>query len=461
MRGWCAFVLFCVVGISLCQGQIQPKFDTAFLLQPKKFSKELEKQFKIVQTKKVNPKALKNSVALPNGYAESKLSKTEAWETVKEQVKVKEVSMVFSRYPKNFEQWATNYHELLAKRLLALFEVDPDLNNREITFTLVLQTDCETEEDAKKLFHGFLIKYDKLSPKELAAKQKANASKPEAVLDLGSVRKRVDRYVKSTGGMLDSGVYKVLSRHPQWKNTLMVVDWTSSMYEYSAQCLVWHLDHYDSSTIKYFAFFNDGDDKWESEKTIGQTGGIYFAPADNMGKVVRVFNTAMRKGLGGEMPENDIEAILKAIDQFSNFDHLVLVGDNSMIRDFELWENIKRPVHVILADADAYAVNPQYINLAFLTKGSFHTSQIDLYFDAQNIPLDSPLQVSGFQFIFDKDLGLWVCADKKRCRYMDQEIEARERKKLNELKSKPAYRNMAKEKKLPWYKRLFRVFSSP
>ncbi|MDX5319969.1 MAG: hypothetical protein LPK45_02780 [Bacteroidota bacterium] len=432
-----------LLSVCLVHGQKSLRFKQEVLNNPKAHAKEIESLFKIQITKKVNPAFLKNTVSLENGYAKYEIANAEPWYQVKDGVQATEVSLVFSKYPKDFNFWQTNYYELLANRLKTLFDIDPELNDTDIQFNLVLETACETEDDAKKLYHGFLIKYRELSKKELKEREAKRAAELAAGAppDYSGVKRRVERYMKNAGGMLDSSVYKAFDRNRQWENALVVIDWTSSMYQYSAQCLAWHLDYVDTSGIRYFAFFNDGDAKWEYEKKLGETGGIYFGSSDNMSKVVRVFNTAMRKGLGGEMPENDVEAILKSMEQYSDYKEIVLVADNSMMRDFDLWDQIKHPVRVILADGD-WTVNPQYLNLAYLTGGSFHTGVADI--DFKN-GADTLIKVSGMEFVLDRELNLYVCKDKEKCRYLDQELAAREKKNLEELKNKPIYRTMHKD----------------
>lgn len=435
--------LLLISGLS-AYGQTIPRFSKEMLDNPKANAAAIEKLFKIQLTKKVNPIGVKNAVALENGYAKYEIANAEPWYQAREGAKALEVSLVFSKYPADLNFWQTNYYELLANRLKTLFDIDPELNDMSIIFNLVLETECKTEEDAKKLFHGFLIKHRKLSAKE--SKEKELKIKAEiaagAPVDYSGVRSRVNRYMKNAGGMLDSSVYKAFNRNKHWDNALVVIDWTSSMYQYSAQCMAWHLDYVDSSGLRYFAFFNDGDAKWEYEKKLGETGGIYFGSSDNMSKVVRVFNMAMRKGLGGEMPENDVEAITKSMEYYTDFKDLILVADNSMIRDFDLWDQIKHPVRVILADGD-WTVNPQYINLAYLTGGSFHTGVGD--WDFSDGRADTLLTISGMKFVLDKELNLYVCQNKEQCRYMDQELAAREKKNLDELKTKPIYRTMHKD----------------
>lgn len=453
------FLLLAFTGLHL-SAQITPRFEQKLLDNPKQYSVQLEKLFRTIETKKVSAKTQKSTFALENGYAKYDISNAEKWLDLRDQVKVKEIHIVYSKYPKDAQFWLTNYHELLANRLKSLFEVDPELNDNSIKWMLVLQTDCETQEEAQKLFHGILLKYDKLTPKEIQERQKKREAEEQqpGKPNYTSAKLKVNRYMKSAGGMLDSSVYKAFERNKQWKDVLVVIDWTSSMYQYSAQCLAWHLDNVDTSGIRYFAFFNDGDAKWETDKKIGETGGIYFGTSDNMDKVVRVFNTAMRKGLGGEMPENDMEAVVRSIEKYPDFHELVLVADNSMVRDFDLVNEVKHPIRVILADADEYAVNPQYINLAFISGGSLHTGKQDIYFD--QIDMQQDLVIFGHEFTLDKGLNLFVCKDKEKCRYIDQEMAAREKKNLEELKNKPLYRTMHKDKTrkkgfFAWVGRLF------
>ena len=44
----------------------------------------------------------------------------------------------------------TNYHTLLAQRLKNLFKLSPDLNSEQTKFKILLQTSCNTDDEAKK-----------------------------------------------------------------------------------------------------------------------------------------------------------------------------------------------------------------------------------------------------------------------------------------------------------------------
>ena len=77
-------------------------------------------------------------------------------------------------------------------------------------------------------------------------------------------------------------IMKVLDRHPEWRNKIVINDWTGSMYSYGAQVVEWHLMNLDSSGISTVTLFNDGDNKSTKKKKIGSTGGIYTEKTSNI-----------------------------------------------------------------------------------------------------------------------------------------------------------------------------------
>lgn len=181
-------------------------------------------------------------------------------------------------------------------------------------------------------------------------------------------------------GSGDPVVTKVLDRHPEWKNMLVVNDWTGSMYRYGAQVLEWHLLNYKHSGIKTITLFNDGDHKRGGEKEIGTTEGIYTEKADNVPKLLDLFNYVMLKGGGGDAQENDIEAILYAIEDKPDFSELILIADNSAcVRDIELADRIGVPVRIILCGySKSNGVNKHYAYLAEVTGGGIYTIDEDI-----------------------------------------------------------------------------------
>lgn len=161
------------------------------------------------------------------------------------------------------------------------------------------------------------------------------------------------------------------------KKTLVVMDWTRSMYHYGTKLYEWHLHNLDKSTIEYLAFFNDGDQLPTELKNMGTTGGIYFnSTVDDITTVTELMDKVAKKGTGGDFPENYIEALIKSEQQFPDVDTVVLIADNrACIRDWQLIPQLqKKPIKIILCGIPPTrgVINYQFINLAAYTGGSVH-----------------------------------------------------------------------------------------
>ena len=158
------------------------------------------------------------------------------------------------------------------------------------------------------------------------------------------------------------------------------MDWTASMYHRGGEVMLWHLLNFQKSDLHYFVFFNDGDDTPNFQKGIGKTAGIYTQKATKIEQLLKLFEYVKSKGNGGDAPENDIEAILKGIEQFPKAKQIVLIADNlSCVRDTRLIDKIKLPVKVVLCGyTEKMGANPHYVALAARTGGSIHTLKHDI-----------------------------------------------------------------------------------
>lgn len=164
-----------------------------------------------------------------------------------------------------------------------------------------------------------------------------------------------------------------------WSDVLLVTDWTGSMFDYAPQMLRWHLNHRSAMQIKHLVLFNDGDELSTSQKVVGQTGGIYYI--NNPNDEYAVLNTiaeVVDNGGGGDSPENDLEAVIRAVQRYDlggetgkplGFEKLVLIADgDAKVRDLSLLPQIKYPVHVVMCRG-TYAIK-DYLEIAWQTKGS-------------------------------------------------------------------------------------------
>lgn len=175
----------------------------------------------------------------------------------------------------------------------------------------------------------------------------------------------------------DSSIFKILNRN-HWKNTLFVCDVTGSMSPYTSQLLLWYKLNLTKGLVKQFFFFNDGNGCNDFKKRIGYTGGIYHASANDINLVAGALYEAMSNGDGGDIPENDIEAILEAIRMYPEVSNVVLIADNfATPRDLELVSKIKIPVKVILCGTYA-GLNTKYMDMVKENKGSLHTIDDDI-----------------------------------------------------------------------------------
>jgi hypothetical protein len=304
------------------------------------------------------PAAGSAGIRLEMGYAESQPLNPEAAARWKGQP-VRRVELVFTRYPHDLSTWRTQYRQLLQARLDALYALDSSLfADPDIEWRYILQTQCSSEAEARQLFHGFVI-YPGIARESM---------------------REVQEIVYQERPLEDSTAFLILQRHPEWRNMLIVMDWTGSMYRYGASVLLWHRLNLTRPAVKHFVFFNDGDALPDGSKRIGATGGIYRTETNRIEDVLLKMALVMDRGHGGDSPENDVEALLKASTRLAGYDEVILIADNrSAVRDIALAGRIEHPVRVVLCGVDeSHPIHEDYLTLAYLTGGSVHTVEEDL-----------------------------------------------------------------------------------
>ena len=221
---------------------------------------------------------------------------------------------------------------------------------------LVAQKGCSTETEARGLFHGFVLEFN---------------DRPAAPDFL-----QEDELLDLTEG--DSTLFKIVERQQSWSRMLVVTDLTASMAPYTAQLLIWFKLNEQQQMVEHFVFFNDGDLKTTAEKQIGETGGIYAGPAATFEEAASLAQNAVNNGYGGDLPENNLEALIKGIEACPECEDVVMIADNKASpRDMELLPRIDRPVRLVLCGTEA-GINQDYLNIAFKTGGSLHTIEQDI-----------------------------------------------------------------------------------
>lgn len=177
------------------------------------------------------------------------------------------------------------------------------------------------------------------------------------------------------------------------------MDWTGSMQEFGSKVILWYAMNMQRCGIRYIVLFTDGA---YQKGTMGNYGGIYFTEVKNIKKIIQLMKLARNQAMNREVAENDVEAILKGIQRFPKFDELILIADNrSCMRDFCLAWKINVPVKIVLCGTTG-GINPQYVTLAYMTKGSIHTIDSDIY-DINPVKLNSDtLTIDNSVFAFDQ-----------------------------------------------------------
>jgi hypothetical protein len=250
------------------------------------------------------------------------------------------------------------------KRVTELYFLTPSIFNQSLTqWKYIEQLGYATEDDAKKLFHGIVIKY-----------MKVPIYKPESLRSMFSDFKK-----KSS---TDTSLFRIFNKYIKFKEELVCVDLTGSMTPYYFQLFVWlNLKH--STVPLNYSFFNDGDATPDNLKRTGNTGGVYLNRTNSMDTVTSYAFACISNGNGGDSQENNIEAALKGSKKFPNSKEIIMIADNwSDMRDYALISEIKNPVRVIVCGTELYGiktpVNPQYLDLARRTGGSVHTMEEDI-----------------------------------------------------------------------------------
>lgn len=266
------------------------------------------------------------------------------------------VDYVFTQYDDKKTQ-----DELNKKRLFELYLAAPFIFQQSmVRWRFVEQMGFMHEDDAPKLFHGFVIRYQRI--------------KPFAAAKVEDVKKELLQRMKKPN---DSLFEKVFSRSLHFGNDVVVADYTCSMSGYYNDMMAWFCLHQFQKQIP-FAFFNDGDGIDNDKKIIGKTGGVHQFATNSLDSIAKYVFETIKTGCSGDEPENDIEAILKAIEKNPMAESVILIADNwSDMRDYALRYLIKKPVHIILCGTE-HGINIQYLNLARETKGSVHTMKEDL-----------------------------------------------------------------------------------
>lgn len=279
-----------------------------------------------------------------------------------------QIDLVYTNYPKG-----QDISELNKQRILNMLSIRSDLvKNKDISWSIVRQMYCNSEAQAKMMFHGAVIYYQPEQSQSLSLSERKNYGS----LPKDDTQEFTEKDIKKK--FRDNPVVLNSFDRNQWKNPVVVADVTCSMYPYMKQVAFWFLLKMNKKEEAYIALFNDGNGIANDKKIIGQTGGVHSVKTIEYARFRETLLKSVSYGCSGDAEENDVEALYKAQRDNPNAKELILIADNlSDMRDHKLISKIKKPVRIILCGTK-YRLNLQYLNLAFATGGSIHTIKEDL-----------------------------------------------------------------------------------
>lgn len=247
------------------------------------------------------------------------------------------------------------------QRLVNLWAVAPFLFDQSTTRWRFIEQQPQAIGAAKEtMFHGFVVRYT-LTPTYTFSSDK---SIKEKLLELAA-------------HPADTTVASIMKRMPPLEKPMVVCDLTGSMGPYYLEIMAWFVLKNFKKTNP-FVFFNDGNARRDEEKQPGRTEGIYAFCSNSVDTIARYMMKTIKGGNGGDTPENNIEAIIAGQKQFSESKSIIMLADNCAdMRDYHLRGAVTKPVHILLCNYHD-RVNPQYLNLAYATKGSVYSMAGDL-----------------------------------------------------------------------------------
>lgn len=290
-------------------------------------------------------------------------------------------------YTKFISEQSFKADSLNYKRLDNLKESFPDLfNDARIQWSFIKQTGATDIKSAKTYFHGFIISYrDTSNIMDICLMLNLiNGREPLSEIDeltfdsdttLGNL-KGLERF-----RTIDTTVIAVFNRHKYWKNSIIICDATGSMSPYYSQLIKWHAinDKRGLSRVKAYILFNDGDNKSDLSKKVGHTGGVYILEKASLRSLAATTLKVIFSGSGGDLWENDFEAIREGVLKFGANNEFIWIADNfSFPRDYGLAQQLKGlKIKIIMCGAEQ-GLHPDFLKLSYDYHWPIYTIEQDI-----------------------------------------------------------------------------------
>lgn len=261
----------------------------------------------------------------------------------------------------------------------------PKGDNYDLNFTYHKNfeyTECKYSKGTSEIKWEF----EYMGTKEFLRKKKEDddrqAAEAKAIAEAKQAEK-TRRAEEKNRPYSENGFASVMDRN-NFSNPLVIADASSDMAYIDDELEGWFAKNAKANPNSQFVFFNDGDMKPENQKTVGSTGGLYYTPALSLDKLSVFMNNVIDKSNDNDSPDNYVEALISGMKMAKQpyTDVVLLVDNHSTPRDMNLLSQVNHPVHVVVfcsikGGCDHSFVRPDYLKIAWKTKGTLHINGID------------------------------------------------------------------------------------
>ncbi|OFX78456.1 MAG: hypothetical protein A2X12_03490 [Bacteroidetes bacterium GWE2_29_8] len=366
------FKLFILILLSILykENYAQNKFKYAHLSDPITFKDSIEKRFTIEEVEKFVYADSTNNVLLENGYAQAKISNIAKWDAIKSNAIPQKVTVIFTKYPKNKEDWITNFYNLLGKRLIELYKLDSTLNFKNIKYHIILQTACNTEEETKSFFHGIKIDY-------INKTSNVSYDTLKVTTQTDDYSMKLIRNLTEKKPVKDSTLYKIIQRNNGWNNSLFAMNYTNSFFNDETVTLVINsvmLSKANNATVDYFVvLFNKSFDPLGSNIP-EKVENVYINRSFNARSFSKEISLAKEQ-------YSQCEAFISKMfygKQNINNENIILIVNNYFDYEYLSLIDMNVPMKIIVKNAKkSNEINPLYFLLAKKTNATIHTINKD------------------------------------------------------------------------------------
>ena len=187
-----------------------------------------------------------------------------------------------------------------------------------------------------------------------------------------------------------------------WPSKRIVANIDCSMYQYIDELMVWNYTEEEQNRNTYW-LFNGFQNSSEKSETDHHRRGVYHVSENNIEGFCNTIDKIVNFSCSGNRLENVVEALIIGAKDKSEEEELLFIADNySDVSDLYKLDELTVPVRVLLTDSE-YGVNEHYLEIAYKTGGSVHTSLEDIPSEKlESLKDGQQLQIGKFTYQFFK-----------------------------------------------------------